>query len=153
MRPVLRARALGLAALLAGVTSLASTSAEADPPAGPLTVRLALRNGNGQGGCLLFASEKGFPKDPNAALRRVWCPIANAEAVCSFGAVPAGTYGLACFHDENGNGKLDTGLFGIPTEGTVASNDAKGFMGPPSFGDAKFAFAGSAAVLRLKVSY
>ena len=35
------------------------------------------------------------------------------------------------FHDENGNGKMDTGFLGIPTEGVVVSNQAKGFMGPP----------------------
>jgi len=33
-------------------------------------------------------------------------------------ASSAGTYAVACFHDENKNGKCDTGLFGIPTEGT-----------------------------------
>ena len=37
---------------------------------------------------------------------------------CSFDPIPAGTYAVACFHDENKNGKCDTGLFGIPTEGT-----------------------------------
>jgi uncharacterized protein (DUF2141 family) len=60
---------------------------------------------------------------------------------------------VACFHDETRNGKLDTGLFGIPTEGTVASNRAKGFMGPPPFDKAKFSFAGSDAVLSLPMGY
>lgn len=63
------------------------------------------------------------------------------------------TYALACFHEENKNGKLDTGLFGIPSEGTVASNQAKGFMGPPSFKDAKFAFSGGSTELRLRMGY
>ena len=60
---------------------------------------------------------------------------------------------MACFHDENKNGKLDTGLFGIPTEGTVVSNHAKGFMGPPSFDKAKFSFAGAASQLDLRMGY
>ena len=33
-----------------------------------------------------------------------------------------GTYAVACFHDANKNGKLDTGIFGIPQEGVCASN-------------------------------
>jgi uncharacterized protein (DUF2141 family) len=118
-----------------------------------LSVRLALRNSNGQVGCLLFGSEKGYPSDPNAALQRKWCAITSSESLCSFDPIPAGTYAFACFHDENKNGKLDTGLFGIPTEGTVASNNAKGFMGAPSFKDAKFAFTGSPTELRLKMGY
>jgi uncharacterized protein (DUF2141 family) len=141
--------------LLAGAAaSLFALSAGADaPPAAVLTMRLALRNSNGQVGCLLFNSEKGFPKDPNAALQRKWCAITSSESVCPFDPVPAGTYAVACFHDENKNGKLDTGLFGIPTEGTVASNDAKGFMGPPSFNAAKFSFTAAPIELRLKMNY
>ena len=51
------------------------------------------------------------------------------------------------------NGKLDTGLFGIPTEGTVASNHAKGFMGPPTFDKAKFSFSGTVSELQLRMGY
>jgi uncharacterized protein (DUF2141 family) len=141
--------------LIFAATTLVAVSAAADtpPPTAVLTMRLALKNSNGQVGCLLFNSARGYPKDPGAALQRKWCAIASSESVCPFDPIPAGTYAVACFHDENKNGKLDTGLFGIPTEGTVASNNAKGFMGPPSFDDAKFAFSGSATELRLRMNY
>jgi len=36
--------------------------------------------------------------------------------------IPPGTYAIACYHDENDNGKLDTNFLGIPKEGTGASN-------------------------------
>lgn len=52
-----------------------------------------------------------------------------------FNSLKAGTYAIRYFHDENENGELDTGTFGIPTEGYGFSNDARGFMGPPSFDD------------------
>jgi uncharacterized protein (DUF2141 family) len=135
--------------------SLLSVSALADspPPTAVLTMRLSLRNSAGQVGCLLFNSERGYPKDPGAALQRKWCPIANSESVCPFDPIPAGTYAVACFHDENKNGKLDTGLFGIPTEGTAASNNARGVLGPPSFKDAKFWFSAAPTELRLKMAY
>jgi uncharacterized protein (DUF2141 family) len=128
---------------------------EADTaPADVLSIRLVgLRNDHGRSGCELYGSAKGFPADPRAALQSVWCPIANSESVCRFDPVPAGTYAVACFHDENGNGKCDTGFLGIPTEGTVVSNNAKGFMGPPSFSAAKFAFSGRSTELRLKMNY
>jgi len=42
-------------------------------------------------------------------------------------------YAIAFFQDENGNGKLDTNLLGIPTEGFGFSKDAMGKLGPPTF--------------------
>jgi uncharacterized protein (DUF2141 family) len=52
--------------------------------------------------------------------------------------VPSGEYAVSLFHDENGNKKLDKGLFGIPTEKYGVSNNAKGKYGPPSYDDCKF---------------
>jgi uncharacterized protein (DUF2141 family) len=142
-------------AALAMMTLLVAAPSQADPtPTGALTVRISqLRSNNGQVGCMIYNSAKGFPTDPSAALQRLWCPIANAGSTCAFAPLPAETYAVACFHDENKNGKFDTGLFGIPTEGTVVSNHAKGFMGPPSFEKAKFAFAGTPTELPLRMGY
>ncbi len=143
-----------VAAGLAFAASFAAVAASADPPpTAVLTMRLAVRNDAGQVGCTLYTAETGFPKDPTAAAQRKWCPIAHEESICAFDPIPAGTYAVACFHDENKNGKFDTGLFGIPVEGSAASNNAKGFMGPPSFKDAKFVFSGKPTELRLRMSY
>ncbi len=145
-----------LAATLVLTTGLLATSLSvADPaPTAVLTIRLAnLCSNNGQVGCTLYSSSKGFPTDPTAALQRRWCPITSAASTCTFDPIPAGIYAVACFHDENKNGKCDTGLFGIPTEGTVVSNHAKGFMGAPSFDKAKFSFSGAASELQLRMAY
>ena len=143
------------AMLLCAAAVALPASAVADVPStGPLTLRIAgLRSDKGQVGCMLFNAKAGFPSNPSAALQLRWCPIAGSASTCTFGPVPAGAYAAACFHDENGNGKLDTGAFGIPKEGTVASNQAKGFMGPPAFKDAKFSFAGVASSLELRMQY
>ena len=148
MRKKLPAVTLG-AVLLAASPSIADT-----PRMGVLTVRLSqLRSNNGQVGCMLYNSARGFPTDSSAALQRRWCSIANSASACAFDPIPPGTYAVACFHDENKNGKCDTGLFGIPTEGTVVSNHAKGFLGPPSFDKAKFSFSGAASDLQLRMAY
>lgn len=140
---------------LATATLFAVSLSTADaPPSGVLTVRVTnLRSNGGQVGCMVYGSAKGFPTDPSAALQRRWCAIANAASTCPFDPIPAGTYAVACFHDENKNGKMDTGLFGIPTEGAVVSNHAKGFMGPPSFEKAKFWFSGAASEMQLRMGY
>jgi uncharacterized protein (DUF2141 family) len=137
------------AALLVGSPSSADPSAT-----GTLTLHIqSLRSNDGQVGCMIYRAAKGFPTDSSAAVQRLWCPIADAGATCTFDPLPAGTYAIACFHDENRNGKLDTGLFGIPTEGTVVSNHAKGFLGPPSFDKARFSFSGAASALTLRMGY
>ena len=47
-------------------------------------------------------------------------------------------YKRQAFHDVNENGKMDTNFIGIPKEPIGISNNAKGFMGPPKFNNAKF---------------
>jgi uncharacterized protein (DUF2141 family) len=88
-----------------------ATGARADASStGVLSVRLVeLRSNSGRIGCALFSTERGFPKDRSAAAQTKWCPIANRESTCSFDPTPAGTYAVACFHDENNNGRMDTG--------------------------------------------
>lgn len=65
-------------------------------------------------------------------------PIKEKKATVVFKDIPSGTYAISTFHDENNNQKMDTRIFGIPKEPIGISNDAKGFMGPPKFKDAKF---------------
>ena len=52
--------------------------------------------------------------------------------------IPEGTYAISMFHDENDNDKMDSMVFGILKEDYECSNNAKGFMGPPKWEDAKF---------------
>lgn len=143
------------AAFVVANVLLAAGWSLADAPLGAtLAVHVAnLRSNAGQVGCTIYDSPKGFPTDASAALQRRWCRIDRQTSTCSFGPLAAGIYAVACLHDENGNGKLDTGLFGIPTEGTVVSNHAKGFMGPPSFKDARFSFAGVPSEMTLHMGY
>lgn len=67
--------------------------------------------------------------------------VADIKDKKSFGIIEGlkeGTYAVSLFHDENGNKKMDTKIFGIPKEPYGFSNDATGFMGPPKFEDVKF---------------
>lgn len=63
--------------------------------------------------------------------------ITDKKATAVF-TIPQGEYAISAFHDENDNKKMDTKIFGIPKEPIGISNDAKGFMGPPKYKDAKF---------------
>lgn len=69
--------------------------------------------------------------------------IADEVCTVSFNNVADGTYAIRYYHDENSNGKMDTGMFGIPNEGYGFSNNARGFMGPPDFEDMLFKVNGN----------
>ena len=64
--------------------------------------------------------------------------IENNTCTIVFKDVKNGIYAISMFHDENDNGKMDTNFIGIPKEPYGCSNNAKGFMGPPKWADAKF---------------
>ena len=53
-------------------------------------------------------------------------------------SLPPGRYAIACYHDENDNQKLDTGLLGVPLEGFCFSNNPNLSLRPPSFDGAGF---------------
>jgi uncharacterized protein (DUF2141 family) len=76
-------------------------------------------------------------------------PVTGTAMRVSLEHVPAGRYIVAVSHDENANGAMDTGLFGIPTEAYGFSRGARGTFGPPSFDDGAFDFGGG--VLRLPI--
>ncbi len=97
-----------------------------------------VRNGSGAVLVSLFAAASGYPNDPAQAKALASAEIVSGTARAVFPALPAGTYALSIFHDENADGRLDTNWLGIPAEGVGSSNDAKGRFGPPSFEAAKF---------------
>jgi uncharacterized protein (DUF2141 family) len=101
--------------------------------------------------CRLFADGGGFPSKATY-IQQSRVPVTGANGSCSFPHVKAGTYAVALFHDENGNGKLDTNFIGIPSEGVGVSNNATGSFGPPKWDDAKFALRNDAA-LWIKLRY
>lgn len=60
--------------------------------------------------------------------------------------VAPGTYAIGIFHDANLNNRLDNYFFGVPREQYGFSNNARGFMGPPSFDDAAFTLEGKTEI-------
>lgn len=55
-----------------------------------------------------------------------------------FKGLAPGTYAMRLMHDENGNGKLDANLVGMPTEGYGFSNNPRVMMRAATFQEASF---------------
>ena len=83
----------------------------------------------------LFNDNNSFLKEP---LLGKTVKIEGNAVTFEFNGIKQGTYAISVFHDENSNNKLDTNIMGIPKERFACSNDAKGFMGPPKWEEAKF---------------
>ncbi|MFK7985195.1 MAG: DUF2141 domain-containing protein [Sandaracinaceae bacterium] len=118
---------------------LTSALSDPEPPPHRLIVTVHTRNNDGKVYCAIWRGPRGYPteREHNAGETRD-VALANHRAVCVFDDVTPGEYAVAVFHDENGNNDLDRNLFGIPSEGTGASNDAHNMFGPPSYEDARF---------------
>ena len=114
-------RAMCAAVLLAPLGALAADLrlSVADGPAADATLYVAL-----------YSSATGFA---GTALASQMVPMRAGAAQLVFPGLAPGRYAVRVFADENGNGKLDTNLFGMPTERYGFSNDAKGNLGPPEF--------------------
>jgi uncharacterized protein (DUF2141 family) len=63
-------------------------------------------------------------------------PATGGDNVIRVANVPAGTFAVVAYQDENENDELDTNLVGIPKENYGFSKDARSKFGPPGFADA-----------------
>ena len=130
--------------VLAGPVSAADASIE--------VLVTELRNEGATLNCALFSTPQGFP-DPRAAIAKVTAPVSGGRAVCRFTGVPAGSFAVAAFEDRNGNGVLDTNVFGVPAESVAFRHDARGRLSPPSFEAARFVHGPETTRLPLRAAY
>lgn len=85
----------------------------------------------------LFRKKDDFPT-VHGKFKGTLVPANNTTVEAHFSNIPPDTYAIACFHDENENGKLDKNALGIPTEIYGFSNDARATFSAPSFESASF---------------
>ena len=101
-----------------------------------LTVSVSgLKNNTGKLTVELYNTKSKFLK---TAYKTLSSEINSNTATITFTGVPKSEYSVMVYHDENNNGKLDKNFIGMPKEPVACSNNAKGFMGPPKYEDAKF---------------
>ena len=147
-----RSAALLLFALLGAGGSAAPAQEAAS--SSTLTVRVTgLRSSRGAVLVALHDSAKGFPGGDQALRRETVAPARDKTASVVFKGLKPGVYAVAILHDENQNGKLDTGLFGIPREGYGASNNPRPRFKAPSFDAAKFDLTGPEKAVEIKTRY
>jgi len=137
----------------AGLVSAAALLGGAVPSPDVSVTVTNLRSKKGMVMACLTGDPRAFPdckRDP--AAHRLIVPADTGGVVLDFGAVAPGQYALSLFHDENGNGKLDTVML-MPREGFGFSRDAKVRFGPPKFAAAAFAVEGAPQHQTVRMRY
>lgn len=125
-------------------------SATDAPTSGHLTLRASgFTHARGHAVAKLFSPGDNVLE---AGRLQVSAPIENGFAAFRFSQLPAGSYAVVVFHDENDNGKIDHGLLG-PSEPLGFSGDfaLSLFSGRPNFERLKFSFQASEQTLEVRV--
>ena len=86
------------------------------------------------------------------------CPIHAASpaqagtTTVRINGVPAGTYALEVFHDDDDSGRMEFSLLGVPKKGMGFSGTKLPLFGPPDFADAAvtIGLSGARIVARLR---
>lgn len=103
-----------------------------------LTVTVdGIREQGGEVRLALYDSEAGWSGKAKPVSGRSNAPDGSPRLRFAFTDLAPGRYAVRVMHDENGNGKLDTNLLGIPREGYGASNNPR-VMRAPRFDEASF---------------
>ena len=143
-----------LASLSVLGTLIILSTADAAIANSQIRVKIAsLRNQRGNVCLTLFNGSQGFPSQSDRAVASRCINAEEGTAETTFDDLAPGDYAIAVIHDENKDGKLNTGLFGIPTEGFGFSQNPKVRMGAPSFKDTAFPLSGTSTPVQIDLKY
>lgn len=92
--------------------------------------------GEGQVIVSLYDEKKSWLKKPALVQKKEAGDGQTVEV--RFSGLDTGSYALAVVYDQDADGELNTGLFGIPAEPVGFSNDARRKFGPAKWKQAQF---------------
>jgi uncharacterized protein (DUF2141 family) len=119
------------------------------PPPSEVTLTVVVTGATTEGGTIgvaLYSTADGFPGQiAKAATSSVHPRTAPVDSFVFRGLAP-GQYAVSVYHDVNGNGKLDTNLFGAPKEPWGTSATVRPRMRAPRFEEGTLNVSGSTRV-------
>lgn len=100
---------------------------------------------------LIFSSEKGFPDQPENALKSYSITPKNKSGQLLVEDLPEGKYAVSVIHDEDENGKLNSNAVGYPSEKFGFSNNPKVYFSIPSFEKVAFQLTKETKTIRINL--
>jgi len=128
-------------AAAAALALLVSTPALAETARTTITLDFDTAAPTGKVMVALYDSEAAY--SGGAPVAHAMVDVAAGEHSAVFPDLPAGDYAAKTFHDVDGDGKMNTNPFGMPTEPFAFSNNARGNMGPARWDAAHFNASGA----------
>lgn len=99
----------------------------------------------------VYNRDEAFLKPDEVCAQKIVAVGQAGKMTVSLKNLPPGSYAVSCFHDLNGNGKLDTNLFGVPTEPYGFSNNARPRFRAPKWSEAVFELAHTGAAMNVRL--
>ena len=150
-------RRLGVNILLACVILFSVVVSLSPPPpaqsGGPGTIILkvtGLHSGKGQVKIAVFNSSETWLGDHPAYNATI--DVDGQSVTWKLNDVSYGDYGVAVFHDENSNGKMDKNLLGMPLEPYGFSNNLRIILGAPKWDKGKVAVRNPTTEISIEVN-
>ena len=141
LRPIEPAPLLKSILLLGTVLSLlmfAPAALAVETATGTLTVTFeGVKTPTGAVLLTLAGSSEAYD-DKAPAAGQAMVPATSDVITTTFTGLVPGRYAIKAFHDVNGDGKMGSNPFGMPTEPFAFSNNAHGVMGPAKWDAAAF---------------
>ena len=137
-----------LISALAGGSLIASVQAQSREQGAIILTITGFRSEKGQVKIAVFNDAGKWPKDPAYSST---IDVKGSTVTWRINDVPYGDYAIAIFHDENGNGKMDKNLLGIPVEAYGFSNNRRVTLGPPQWDAVKFPVRNAVAEVSIEV--
>jgi len=143
---LLSAAGLVPAALLAAPL-IVPQAASAEPAKAQLTVTITNIKEHKGALSLGIYDASGYETDKTVSGGSI--PVTGNTVTATFD-LPPGQYGIKMFHDVDGDGKMGTNPFGMPTEPFAFSNSAPAQFGPAKWDAAKFTVAAPSTAHTIK---
>ncbi|MDP3853945.1 DUF2141 domain-containing protein [Phenylobacterium sp.] len=124
---------------LAAFATVAIAAASPHPAAAQSALTVAFEGIKTQKGAIMVAlydTEAAF--DGGKPVSVAMIPATAARVETKIAGLAPGRYAVKAFHDVDGDGKMGTNPFGMPTEPFAFSNNAVGMMGPAKWPAAAF---------------
>lgn len=100
----------------------------------------------------VYDRKEAFLNFEKMCARRIVPVGADGSVAISLTELPPGTYAISCFHDLNGNGRLDTNWAGIPSEPYGFSNNARPKFRAPNWDETKFNLTASGSNISIRLA-
>jgi len=123
-------------------------------PSPTTTMRIQFTNLNAARGSIYLAiynQESKFLDEKEVLLQKIIPVSAPGSLEITLPELPAGTYAISCFHDVNGNGKMDKNFLGVPTDPYGFSNNARPSFRAPNWEEAKFYWQPGAEMVNINL--